>query len=66
MFKFIGHQEWKQYIEDSIFENNSEVLVLRPILFFHDEQKTTMARIRANFTDEAIKKLIHDKFIKII
>jgi hypothetical protein len=70
MHNFVGHPEWKQYpIDDIVAELLTEdikVLVLRPILFFHAEEYTTMARIKANFTDEAISKLIHDKFIKII
>lgn len=75
MHNFIGHPEWQQYPIDDITEflvivellnEDIKVLVLRPILFFHAEERTTMARIKANFTDEAISKLIHDKFIKIM
>lgn len=73
MFNFIGPPEWVNFPIDNIINeillediNSKEVLVLRPILFFHAEQITTMARIKANFTDNAIQKLIHDKFIKIV
>lgn len=74
MLNFIGHKNWEKAlpIDDEIlklfrgYQDSSKVLVLRSILFFHAEQTTTMARIKANFTDEAISKLIHDNFIKII
>ena len=57
--KFIGN--------DMIYyENDKNVIVLRSILFFHSEQKTTLEIIRGYFTDYAISKLVNDNFIKII
>jgi hypothetical protein len=69
--KFIGHESWKkQYpngtdLDYKTFLEDKEVLVLRPILFFYKDQKTTLSQIRVNFTDHAIAKLVSDKFIEI-
>jgi hypothetical protein len=68
----IGHDSWKtifnpdsDIIDFRGFINDKEVIVLRAILFFHAEEKTTLSRIRAHFTDHAISKLVYDNFIKI-
>jgi len=73
MNNFIGHENWsKRFPDDSdIIDfgaslNDKEVIVLRPILFFHAEQKTTLSKICAYFTQHAIGKLINDKFIEIL
>ena len=70
MYTFIGHSNWKlnlPEIHDMYFTNDdTEVIVLRGILFFYADQKTTLGKIRENFTDTAITKLVHDKFIKIL
>ncbi len=68
MFNFIGHRAWKKPILDIDFKmylEDKDVTVLKPILFFHAEQKTNLNTIKKYFTDEAIFKLTHDKFIKI-
>lgn len=73
MYNFIGHDIWKHRfpvpptleVYNYEADNKLEVTVLRNILFFHAEQETTLERIRANFTDIAIDKMVHDKFIEI-
>ncbi len=67
MHNFVGQPEWKCSldIEFRRYIENKDVTVLRPILFFHSEQKTDLNTIKKYFTDEAILKLTHDKFIKI-
>lgn len=70
MFKFVGHESWRMKLPDDYFDDiytsdDTEVLVLRSILFFYADQKTTLGKIRENFTNHAITKLEHDKFIQI-
>jgi hypothetical protein len=67
MHSFVGHPEWKRSldIEFRRYIENKDVTVLRPILFFHSEQKTDLNSIKKYFTDDAILKLTHDKFILI-
>lgn len=67
---FIGHDNWKfPFPTDSdvtlLKVDDIEVLVLRTLLFFYKGEKTTINELRIHFTDHAIDKLIHDKFIKI-
>ena len=70
--KFIGNDSWKpifkpdsDIIDYGGFITDKNVTVLRSILFFYAEEKTTLSNIRAHFTDHAISKLVHDNFIKI-
>lgn len=67
MHSFVGHPEWRHSLDFDFrrYIENKDVTVLRPILFFHSEQKTDLDTIKKYFTDEAILKLTHDKFIKI-
>jgi hypothetical protein len=67
MHSFVGHPEWKRSLDIDFrcYTVNKNVTVLRPILFFHSEQKTDLDTIKKYFTDEAILKLTHDKFILI-
>ncbi len=72
MYNFIGHDSWRNKFpqfdhNNEIFEqeNTRKVTVLRATLFFCSSQVTTLGRIRAHFTDLAIAKLVHDKFIEI-
>jgi hypothetical protein len=67
MLNFVGHPEWKHSldIDFRMYLENKDVTVLRSILFFYSEQKTDLNTIKKYFTDEAIFKLTHDKFIQI-
>lgn len=72
MYTFIGHENWthifpsdSDIVDLGVSLNDKKVTVLRPILFFHAEQKTTLSKISAYFTQHAIAKLVHDKFIEI-
>ena len=69
MMNFVGHDEWKlelpQLHKSVLFPDDTEVIVLRGLLFFYAGQKTTLGNIRNNFTLLAIIKLEHDKFIEI-
>lgn len=67
MHNFVGIKEWENSLDFDFrrYIENKDVTVLRPILFFHTEQKTDLDTIKKYFTDEAILKLTHDKFIKI-
>lgn len=74
MYNFIGHDNWKDKfnIDETILnvdvyeqDNKLELTVLRNINFLYAEQKTTLERIRAHFTNLAIDKMVNDKFIKI-
>ena len=67
MGNFVGQKEWEHSLDIDFrrFLENKDVTVLRPILFFHTEQKTDLNTIQKYFTDEAIYRLSHDKFIKI-
>lgn len=63
---FIGHENWSKPTNQRSLELfNAKVTVLRSILFFYSEQKTTLDEIQKYFTTEAINKLINDKFIEI-
>ena len=67
---FVGHDNWSRRFPSENMGStfsfmDKDVTVLRPILFFHAEEKTKLSRIRANFTEHAINKLVHDKFIEI-
>jgi len=42
-----------------------EVIVLRPILFFHSEQKITLGKLREFFTPKAIKLFEKDGYVKL-
>lgn len=48
-----------------LLTDESNVLVLRAILFFHAEEKTTLKEIRKFFTETAITTFEHDGYIKI-
>jgi len=64
--EFIGPDIWKHVFNpNNNIDENKNVIILRGILFFHAEEKTTLAKIREYFTDHAISKLSHDNFIKI-
>lgn len=71
MYQFIGRDSWRTtFIETplSIFERvkKNEVEILRPLWFFHAEQKgVTVEDLQRYFTDVAIMKFHHDEFIKI-
>jgi hypothetical protein len=70
MYIFIGPTVWKTISEELTEfklpeDQEMEVTVLRPILFFYATQKTTMSKIMTYFTPQAIVKLIHYKFIEI-
>lgn len=70
MYRFVGPTAWKMIYEElppvKLPEDQEMVVtVLRPILFFHAEQKTTLSKIMTYFTPQAIVKLIHDNFIQI-
>jgi len=68
MYNFISHENWQRpypTFDELLINEDKEVTVLRNILFFYAEQKTKISNIRENFTEHAINKLIHDKFIKI-
>ncbi len=71
MYKFIGRESWRDtWNSEELTKNlrkatNQNVTVLRGVLFFHAEEKTTLERLRIYFTEEAIGKLAHDEFIKI-
>jgi hypothetical protein len=70
MYTFVGPTNWKTLMEVDIQvllpkDDEKNVTVLRPILFFHAEQKTTLSKIITYFTPHAISKLEHDKFIEI-
>ena len=74
MYRFIGHDNWSRrfptdfsndLMTGNLYNKMINVTVLRASLFFHSGEKTTLDRIKANFTDEAIAKLVHDKFIEI-
>jgi hypothetical protein len=73
MYKFIGHENWRDklpfpHLLDELVEynemSNKEVVVLRGCLFFYETQITTISDVRQHFTDSAIEKLIHDGFLK--
>ena len=74
MYNFIGHDNWSrrlpfpsdiEMVDLATSLNDKDVTVLRATLFFCASQKTKLSRIRAHFTDYAITKLVHDKFIEI-
>ncbi len=71
MYAFIGHENWRRPFppEFSDIEINKldeiKVSVIRSLLFFYAGETTTLEKIRAHFTDFAIGKLVHDKFIEI-
>lgn len=67
MYNFVGPKEWGRSLDIDFrsYIENKDVTALRPILFFHSEQKTDLNSVKKYFTDEAILKLTHDKFIKI-
>ncbi len=46
-------------------DNNAEVTIIRPILFFRKEQKITLGKLREFFTPKAIKLFEVDDYIKI-
>ena len=75
MFMFIGHDNWKEKLPSILIDpsavvkyeedNKKEVTIKRNLQFFYDGERTTLERIRAHYTDFAIGKLVHDKFIEI-
>ncbi len=74
MYYLIGHNNWSirlptDYMIElgngTVYDKMTNVTVLRNCLFFYSGEKTTLDRIKANFTNESIAKLVHDKFIKI-
>jgi hypothetical protein len=67
MHNFVGPKEWGRSLDIDFrhYTVNKNVTVLRPILFFHREQKTNLDTIKKYFTDDAILKLTHDKYIMI-
>jgi len=50
--------------DTTFIPNDVEILVLRPIYFFHAEQVITMGKLREYFTEKAIIKFYGDDFIK--
>lgn len=46
--------------------DETEVLIVRPILFFSREQKITLGKLREFFTQKAINLFEKDDYIKII
>jgi len=64
-FNFIGVDSWRHPIDWSTFIRKNYV-VLRPILFFHREQKITSEDLYKFFTEKAIISFINDKFIQEI
>ncbi len=65
-----GQKKWYPPVElenfSDIKNNIRGVEILRPILFFHEEQRgVTIERLKRYFKDEAISKLEHDGFIKV-
>lgn len=75
MFTFVGHDNWKENLPKILLdpskvvryeeENKKEVTIKRNLQFFYDGERTTLERIRAHYTNFAIDKLVHDKFIEI-
>lgn len=71
MYTFVGPTIWKTIYEELGTEFSlpkdceKKVTILRPILFFHADEKTSLSKIMNYFTPKAIGKLIHDKFIEI-
>lgn len=67
---FIGEKEWKFNLPDCIipleYHGDTDIIVLRSILFFYAGEKTKLSRIKLHFTEVAIQKLFNDKFIKNI
>lgn len=47
------------------WSDDVEVTVLRPIWFFHAEQKITLGKLREFFTPKAIKLFEKDNYIKL-
>lgn len=45
--------------------DETEVLIIRPILFFRREQKITLGKLREFFTQKAINLFETDDYIKI-
>lgn len=45
--------------------NETEVVVLRQIWFFHTEQKITLGKLREFFTKKAIKLFEKDGYVKL-
>lgn len=71
MYTFIGRDTWKDKLPDLSNANwdkntDNDVFILRPILFFCENERTKLSRIKLHFTDLAISKLVHDKFIEIL
>lgn len=69
-FMDTGQKKWYPPFDlenfSDIKNNIRGVEIVRPILFFHAEQKgITIERLKRYFTDEAISKLEHDGFIKV-
>lgn len=45
--------------------DETEVIIIRPVLFFRKEQKITLGKLREFFTEKAIKLFETDDYIKI-
>jgi len=64
---FYGRPEWQHPLpkmEEGYGDFKIKVKVLRPILFFHREQRITLDDLHKYFTLDAIFKLHNDKFIE--
>jgi len=47
------------------WSDETEVVILRPVLFFYSEQKITLGKLREFFTPKAIKLFEKDGYIKL-
>lgn len=61
---FIGNKEWVNPYPDNL--NPIKVKILRPCMFFAEDQEITINKLGEYFTLPAISKLLHDGFIKYI
>lgn len=59
--------DWAKFMKnpEKEWSDETEVLILRPILFFHEGQKITLGKLREFFTPKAIKLFEKDGYIKL-
>lgn len=57
--------DWSNFDPEIKWSDETEVIILRHVLFFHSEQKITLGKLREFFTDKAIKLFEKDGYIKL-
>ena len=58
--------DWTNFDVEIRWSDETNVIILRSILFFHSEQKgITLGKLREFFSDKSVKLLEKDGFIKL-